>query len=266
MRWLTLTMISVAYMAMATQIAYGSQTQTQTQTQTENESSQQHIPRGEQLAVLFNAEAYEFNDTERSVIEGIIRRTTQEVRHLLPSLNGPIEVMVNSIDRNLDIVGGVFGRAEAPGKVSVFLSTASQGGVLGAARSALKSSLYHEYHHLSVGWTMTQNRYGNPSGIPVAVVNEGLASVFAETYTEQYFAKANDYPEDVAKWLPEIMALPLNANYSHWVSGFHPDGRSVIGYRLGRYVIHQAQKSTGKNILQLSQLHPNEILNVVNGD
>ena len=172
---------------------------------------------------------------------------------------------VHSFDRSgtLDIVGGVFGRAEAPGLVTINLSTASKGGVIGSAKNALESSVFHEFHHLAMGWTMTENKYGNPAGIPIATVNEGLASVFSETYTEQYFAKAMGYPEDVHSWIAEILALQIDANYSHWVSGFHPDGRTVIGYRLGRYVVHQAQKESGKGILELSKLEPMEILSLV---
>ena len=101
------------------------------------------------------------------------------------------------------------------------------------------------------------------SGIPVATVNEGLASIFAETYTDEYFAKAYDYPNEVVDWLQEIINLPKDANYSHWVAGFHPDGRSVVGYRIGRYVVHQAMEKTGKDILQLSELAPEEILAIV---
>ncbi len=94
----------------------------------------------------------------------------------------------------------------------------------------------------------------------------GLASVFAETYTDEYFAEAYDYPEQAAEWLDEIMQLPLDANYNHWVSGFHPDGRSVIGYRLGRYVVHEAMRKTGKNILEVSEMTPDAILQLVLSD
>ena len=87
--------------------------------------------------------------------------------------------------------------------------------------------------------------------------------MFAETYTDEYFGEAYDYPENADEWLDEILALPEDANYMHWVSGFHPDGRGVIGYRVGRYIIHQAAKISGKNILELSRLSPDEILEIV---
>ncbi len=215
------------------------------------------------INIQFSNDVHAFTEQERNEISKIIIDSTNEVRALLPQLTGPIKVQVNAINRNIDIVGGVFGRAEAPGEVSYHLSTQAKGGVVGAANAALKSSVYHELHHLAMGWTMIDNKYGNPAGIPISTVNEGLAGVFAETYTNQYFAKAFDYPENVHNWLLEIMELPKNANYSHWISGMHPDGRMAIGYRLGRYVVHQAQQKSGKDIIEVSQLHPNEILNIV---
>lgn len=56
--------------------------------------------------------------------------------------------------------------------------------------------------------------------------NEGLATVFAEEYTGAYFDEAYSYPEDAATWLKEILALPVDADYSTWMMGEHPDGRN----------------------------------------
>ncbi|QBG34736.1 DUF2268 domain-containing putative Zn-dependent protease [Litorilituus sediminis] len=213
--------------------------------------------------VNFNSDAYPFTNEEKAHISKIINQSEQEVRKLLPTLDETITVNVVTTDRNIDMVGGVFGRADAPGLLEVTLSTASKNGVIGSADTALTSSLYHEMHHLARGWTMTENRFGVQPGIPVATVNEGLASVFADTYTDEYFPLAYDYPEQAAQWLDEIMNLPKDANYGHWVSGFHPDGRSVIGYRIGRYVVHQAMEKTNKDILALSNMTPEAILAVV---
>jgi len=52
----------------------------------------------------------------------------------------------------------------------------------------------------------------------------------------------------------------VDADYSTWMMGEHPDGRNSIGYRVGRYIVHQAIANSGKSILELSGLAPNEIL------
>jgi len=199
-----------------------------------------------------------FSDDEKQLITDLVRDAEEEVRALLPTLPDVIEVTAVVIDRNVDIVGGVTGRADAPGKVLIEVSSVFPGGISAAAQSALSSTIFHEFHHLDRGWTIQENKFG--PGIPIAAVNEGLASVFAEEYTGVYFEAAAGYPEHAAEWLEEILALPVDADYSTWMMGEHPDGRSSIGYRVGRYIVHQATANSGKSILELSRLAPKEIL------
>jgi len=162
------------------------------------------------------------------------------------------------MDRDADIVGGVTGQAYAPGKVQIEFSSVFPGGISAAAQKALTSTVFHEFHHLDRGWTIQENKFG--PGIPIAAVNEGLAAVFSEEYTGEYFEAAYAYPDDADKWLEEILALPRNADYSTWMMGVHPDGRNSIGYRVGRYIVHQASAHSGKSVLELSSLTPEEIL------
>jgi len=199
-----------------------------------------------------------FSDDEKQLITDLVRDAEEEVRVLLPTLPDAIEVTATVIDRNVDIVGGVTGRADAPGKVLIEISSVFPGGVSAAAQSGLSSTIFHEFHHLERGWTIQGNKFG--PGIPVAAVNEGLASVFAEEYTGVFYEAAYSYTEDAAEWLQEILELPLDADYSTWMMGEHPDGRNSIGYRVGRYIIHQATANSGKSILELSSLAPEEIL------
>lgn len=128
----------------------------------------------------------------------------------------------------------------------------------GSVQTGLASTIFHEFHHLDRGWTIEGNRFG--AGIPIAAINEGLASVFAETYTGVYFDEAYGYPADVYLWLDEVLALPRDADYETWVMGSHPDGRTSIGYRVGRYIVHEAEANSGEDIIALSELTPEEIL------
>jgi hypothetical protein len=199
-----------------------------------------------------------FSDDEKQLITDLVTHAEEEVRALLPTLPDAIEVTAVVIDRNVDVVGGVTGRADAPGKVLIEFSNVFPGGISAAAQGALSSTIFHEFHHLSRGWTIQGNKFG--PGIPIAAVNEGLATVFAEEYTGVYYEEAYSYPEDAAEWLQEILALPVDADYSTWMMGEHPDGRNSIGYRIGRYIVHQATANSGKSILELSDLAPSEIL------
>jgi hypothetical protein len=216
------------------------------------------------LSILFDdAGENRFSDEDKQLITDIIIQSEKKVRKLLPALPKEIEVTAVLIDRNVDIVGGVTGRADAPGVVLIELSRVFPGGVSAAAQSALSSTIFHEFHHLERGWTIQGNKFG--AGIPIAAVNEGLASVFAEEYTGVYYEEAYSYPEDAFKWLEEILSLPRDANYSTWMMGEHPDGRNSIGYRVGRYITHQAMAISGKNIIELSKLSPDEILGIIAG-
>jgi uncharacterized protein YjaZ len=216
-----------------------------------------------QVDIKFDSKEHTFSADEKTLISDIINKADKNVRKLLPALTAEIVVNVVTTNRNLDVVGGGTGRADAPGVIEVMLSTATKGGILGAAKQSLKSVVYHEFHHLVRGWTMVQNKFGVQPGIPISSVNEGLASVFADTYTDEYFAEANDYPQNANEWFAEILLLPRQANYGHWVAGDHPDGRSAIGYRVGRYIIHQAIQASGKNVVELTKVAPEVIIKMV---
>ena len=185
----------------------------------------------------------------------------RSVRTLFPTLTETINVSVVIVDRDLNAVGGVAGRADAPGEVLIEISSRFPGGLSAAVEAGLSVSLFHEFHHLVRGWTMTQNRFG--PGIAIAAVNEGLASVFAETYSGTTFDRF-DYPDDASDWLDEILSLPLDADYNAWMND-HPDGRIAIGYRVGRYVVHEAMRHSGQSVLELSTLSPEQILGLAGG-
>lgn len=211
------------------------------------------------LQIMFDEEdGSEFTKAEKQLITDILVQSEKEVRLLLPTLPKEIEITAVKIDRNIDVVGGVAGRADAPGKILLELSTTFPGGISAAANTALAPFIFHELHHLDRGWTIQENKFG--PGIPIAAVNEGLASVFSEEYTGVHFDEVLAYPDEADQWLEEILALPIQADYTEWVSGAHPDGREYIGYRVGRYIVHQAALRSGKGVIELSKLSPDEIL------
>jgi hypothetical protein len=227
----------------------------------QSQSPEDAEPVQDSLRIVFDDNGTStFTAEERILIEDIIRQSENEVRKLLPSLPEKIEVSVVMIDRDTAVVGGVTGRANAPGKVQIEVSSVYPGGTLAAARRSLAGSVFHEFHHLYRGWTIQENRYG--PGIPIAAVNEGLADVFTETYTGIYFEEAGRYPENVDEWLAEILLLPPDADYGTWMFE-HPDGRTSVGYRVGRYVVHEAMQNSGMDVLALGDLSPEAILKLV---
>ena len=211
--------------------------------------------------VVFQEESYKFTEAQKATIKEFIVKTEKEVKTLLPKLPDSINVIVELVDWDLDTVGGVTGRTESnnPPVVAIQLSKNYREGIVDSLKSGIRSTIYHEYHHLSRGWAIKDNKFSY--GIPNAMVNEGLAVAFAEQYTGAVY-EANSYTDQAHYWVKEILELPLNANYSNWVMGEHPDGRTYIAYRTGNYLIQKAISLSGKNILELSELMPEDIINI----
>lgn len=211
-------------------------------------------------SVKYRGKATEVTDDQRTAVSNALSDVDGHVRELLTDLPDSVIVYVDFIDRDIEVVGGVTGRTlrhKIRGEIVVEISTVYPSGISGAIDDALRSVLYHEYHHLSRGWSIHENVFG--AGIPFAAVNEGLAVVFSEIQTGLSM-EANQYPADVDAWVREILTLDRTANYMEWVSGFHPDGRSYIGYRAGKYIVEQALKQSGLSIIDLSSLPVDEIV------
>ena len=212
------------------------------------------------LDIVFNEEADNFTEFEKQLIKDILTDSETHTRTLLPNLPKGIKVIIEIVDWDIDAVGGVTGRAESnsPPLVMVQISKKFPGGVVSAINAGLRSTLYHEFHHLSLGWAIKDNKF--TPAIQVAAVIEGLAEVFAEEYTGVVFEE-NQVPENVNgnDWAKEILALPKDANYQKWMFQ-HIDGRTSIGYRTGNYIIREAMSNSGKSILELSSLSQNKLL------
>ena len=209
--------------------------------------------------VVFQEDALKFTESQKIFIREVISNSEEEVRNLLPNLPDSIKVIVENVDWNLDIVGGVTGRTETnhPPLVLVQISNNYQGGVIDSVYQGIKSTIFHELHHLSRGWAIQDNKFG--PGISNAMVNEGLAVTFSEIYTGNII-DVNSYTEEADNWVKEILSLPLDASYAQWVMGEHPDGRTYIGYRTGNFLVRRAMTNSGKSILELSNLMPKEII------
>ena len=209
--------------------------------------------------ITFKEDTTPFTAPQKEMIREVVLESEKEIRSLLPTLPDSINVSLEIVDWDLDVVGGVTGRTEtnSPPVVLVQISEKFPGGVTKATQTALKHTIFHEFHHLSRGWAIQDNVYG--PGISIAAINEGLAVVFSEEYTGE--SMEADTPPEAAiaeQWVEEIRALPLNANYQHWMFQ-HPDGRLAVGYRTGNYLIRKAMAKSGKDVLELSEHTPDEI-------
>ena len=94
------------------------------------------------LTVTFEETGDRFTADQKSLIKEIITNSEKKIRSLLPTLPENIQVTVAIIDREINQVGGVTGRANSnsPPAVLVQISKLYPGGVTGAANAGLASS------------------------------------------------------------------------------------------------------------------------------
>lgn len=211
------------------------------------------------LNITYIENSIEFTELEKELINEIIVQSEKEIRLLFPAIPKNIKVILEIMPRNIDDVSGTTGRAQKHrpnGEVYVYISSLFPGGAKAAIKASFNYTIHHEFHHLARVWAMEDNKFDQ--GIDIAMINEGLAVVFGESYTQQIL-EGHSIPKDVKKWVDEILALPKDANYNKWMNQ-HTDGRMGIGYRSGKFVVLKAMKNSEKNILELSELQPEEIL------
>ncbi|MCP2679904.1 DUF2268 domain-containing protein [Maricaulaceae bacterium NA33B04] len=198
-----------------------------------------------------------FSAAEQARVDTLLDESAAFIARDFPEFADTITVALVPIARpGVDALGGVTGRAQAPGALVLEVSSTYPGGMGEAIEAGLLRTALHEMHHLVRGWTIENNRYG--PGIAIAAANEGLA----ELYSEDIAGSSHAYPplddETFTAWAQEILALPGNANYGEWMFA-HPDGRKAIGYRTGAELVRRAMANSGLDIIEMSELSPEEI-------
>ncbi|WP_088330112.1 DUF2268 domain-containing putative Zn-dependent protease [Lacimicrobium sp. SS2-24] len=215
-------------------------------------SANESVVPGANTNIQFEYKNSRLNDSEKAFLESVITVAERDVRTFFPAMTRNLVFSIKTVDWDLDIVDGVTGMAtnhDPIGKISFIISDHGEGGFYDAILKGGRSTALHELHHIAVGWAIEDHDFG--PGIHIAAANEGLATVFAELLSGTS-SDASEAPVNVDDWVKEILTLPPHANYMHWVSGEHPDGRSFIGYKAGRYLIYQAMLNSNKSIIELS--------------
>jgi len=93
-----------------------------------------------------------------------------------------------------------------------------------------------------------------------AVVAEGLATAFERDLTGRVPLWAL-YPDDVAGWVSELLALPKSELRfrDRWMYQ-HPDGRRWNAYRAGTYLVDRARAASHRSAAALALVPTDEIL------
>lgn len=198
-----------------------------------------------------------FSESERTTIERIANTVATEIVEVLPGMPSSITLTVSTSTFVIPETGEM-GMAPEPGRVNWFVDPSRRDGVEEIAKNRLRSTLFHELHHLTRGYVV-KGGVTRTSFMDV-VVSEGMATTF-----ERDFAEANppwaEYPNEIETWVEELMLLPLSAlaQYSDWMIQ-HPDGRQWIGYRAGAYIVDRAMEASGMTSAEMVLLSTQEVL------
>lgn len=195
--------------------------------------------------------SYAFSATERRTITRIAGAATREARRHLPALASQIILQVRSGN---DVIPelGAGATVASPAFVRWTVDPENPQGVVTIAKTHLRATLFHEFHHLVRGATLPHVTLMDH------VVTEGLATAF-----ERDFAGASypwgQYPDNVAAWVEELLAQPSTAKQNEWIFR-HPDGRRWIGMRAGTYLVDRAMTQLRRTSAELVSVSTEEIL------
>jgi len=200
---------------------------------------------------FFVDEGYTFSRDEQRRIAKVATTTVPEVRALLPTLPPQIVVKVRPWSKVVPETGEA-GTWSPPNVVYWSVDPRHGDGPAATAERAMRTTLYHELHHVV-------RRASVPSrSIVDRVVTEGLATVFERDGTGNA-PPWGEYPDDVASWAVEVMALPPTADPQPWMSR-HPDGRRWIGYKVGAYLADCAHRASGRSVASLVAVSTNDLI------
>lgn len=215
------------------------------------------------ISVEFDSVDHVFSSDEQAVITRIANSVAAEVREVLPQVPPTVRLTVSAGEAVI-VETGEMGMAPEPGRVSWTVDASRPEGVIAIANGHLRSTLFHELHHLARGYVVRGG--SRRTSFMDVVVSEGMATAF-----ERDFAGARPpwgaYPEDVSVWVDELVALPMSAfgSYAKWMLE-HPDGRRWIGYRAGTYIVDQAMAASGKSSADLVLAGTAEVLQLAGID
>lgn len=192
--------------------------------------------------VFYRHDGYTFSSSEQRVIEEIAEAAVSDARVLLPTLPARLIIRVNPGKKVIEELGSSSDHS-LPNVIYWTVDPSRPGGASAIARAHLRATIFFHLH------SMTRLAVHSNITLMDHVVGMGMATVFERDEGGGTYPWAR-YPDDVAAWLTELMALPPNAHLNDWMSR-HPDGRRWIGMRAGTYLIERAMKVSGKSSAQL---------------
>ncbi len=203
------------------------------------------------VEVEYREVEHAFSRAERRTIERIAEDTVAEVRLLLPAVPDRLVLRVDADDRVSEVTFAT-AAAVVPNRLYWSVDPALGDGVAATAETHLRPMLFHELHHL------VRDAQVERMSLMDEVVSEGMAAAFERDHAGARYP-FSDYPDGVAAWVTELMALDPSTDRERWLFQ-HPDGRRWIGFRAGTFLVDQATNASGLSSVDLVTTATAEVL------
>ena len=209
------------------------------------------------VEVEYREVEHAFSGAERRTIERIAEDTVAEVRQLLPAVPDRLVLRVDA-DDNVSEANFATAAAVVPDRLYWTVDPERGDGVAATAETHLRPMLFHELHHL------VRDAQVARIALMDEVVSEGMAAAFERDYAGARYP-FSDYPDGVAAWVTELMALAPSADRERWLFR-HPDGRRWIGFRAGTFLVDRATNASGLSSADLVTTATAEVVKLAGYD
>ena len=201
--------------------------------------------------VFYIHDGYTFSRAEQRAIRTVAEAAARDARLLLLDLPSHLIVRVNPGNKVIDEIGSSSDHS-APNVVHWMVDPSRPGGVTGTAHAHLRATLFFHFHRLA------RLKHQKDITLMDHVISLGMATAFERDAGGRTYPWGQ-YPQDVAAWVPELMAQPPTANLNRWMSR-HPDGRRWVGIRAGTYLVDRAINASRKSAAELVSLPSAEVI------
>lgn len=193
--------------------------------------------------VFYRDNGQRFSWAERWRIESIAEDTVTEVANLLPSLP---EALILRVHQGPEVVRetGDYGGSNVPNIVYWTVDPSREEGISAIARERLRTTLYHHLFYLARRVALDE---------PRTVLNESVAFGLAAAFARDFGGSDvpwNTYPPATVDWVVEVLAVADEPPSNDWMSRL-PDGRRLVGPRVGFLLVDRAVAASGRSVADL---------------
>lgn len=196
------------------------------------------------IVFTVSSEWEKFPSGFKDEVKNVVSEAAEESSKLLPNLSKNVNIVICTGDWVIYETGG---NGWSYNKDLLILTLDPDfKGDREIQQSYISATVYHELNHCS----RYASKYTTNSFMESAIM-EGLATVFERDYGKSKPQWGIYDAAECKKWVKEIRDLGKDINHGEYMYT-HSDGRRWIGYKTGTYLVDQAVKNSGRDVIDLT--------------